>query len=47
MFKIKCQWNKKRKGDIKQTVEKAAIRCSNCGKKMIIDVHYWKNITKK
>ena len=32
MFKIKCWWNKKEKGDIKKTVEKVAIRCGNCGK---------------
>ena len=32
MFKIKCWWNKKEKDDEKQSVEKVAIRCSNCGK---------------
>ena len=32
MFKIKCWWNKKEKYDLKQAVERVAIRCSNCGK---------------
>ena len=38
MFNIKCWWNKKEKGDIKQTLEKFAIRCSNCGIETMIDV---------
>ena len=37
MFKIKCGWNP-RKDDLKQTVEKVTIRCSNCGKETMIDV---------
>ena len=37
MFKIKCWWNKKEKDYQKQTVEKVAIRCSNCGKETMID----------
>ena len=32
MLKIECWWNKKEKDDIKQTVKKVAIRCSNCKK---------------
>ena len=32
MFKVKRWWNKKEKDDLKQTVEKFAIRCCNCGK---------------
>ena len=38
MFKIKCWWNKKEKYDLKQTVEKVAITCSNFLKQTIIDV---------
>ena len=37
MFKIKCLWNQ-REDDLKQTVVKVAIRCSNCGKENMIDV---------
>ena len=37
MFRIKCWWNK-REDYLKETVEKVAIRCSNCGKETIIDV---------
>ena len=38
MVKIKCWWNKTEKDYMKQTVEKIAIKCSNCGKEKIIDV---------
>ena len=38
MFKIKCWWNKKGKGDPKQAEEKVAQRCNNCGKETIIDL---------
>ena len=38
MFKIKFWRNKKEKDYIKQTVEKVAIGCSNCGKETMIDV---------
>ena len=38
MFKIKCWRNKKEKCDLKQTVEKVAIRCSNRGKETIKNV---------
>ena len=37
MFKIKFWWNP-REEDLKQTVEKVAIRCINSGNKTIIDV---------
>ena len=37
MFKIKCWWNP-RENDLKQTVEKVAIRYGNCGKEAMIDV---------
>ena len=37
MFKIICWWNPK-EDDLKQTVEKNAIRCSNCGKETMINV---------
>ena len=37
MFKIKCWWNP-RKNNLKQTVGKVSIRCSNCGKEKMIDV---------
>ena len=37
MFKIKCWWNP-REDEIKQTVVKNSIRCSNCGKEKIVDV---------
>ena len=37
MFKIICWWNP-REDDLKQTVEKNAIRCSNCGKETMIGV---------
>ena len=37
MFKIKCWWNP-REDDLKQTVVKVDIRCSNCGKETTIDV---------
>ena len=37
MFKIKCWWNQ-REYDIKQTLVKISIRCSNCGKETMIDV---------
>ena len=43
MFKIKCLWNKKGKGDIKQTVEKVAIRCSFSGKETMTDVYLLEN----
>ena len=39
MFKIKCCWNPW-EDYLKQTVEKVAIRCSNCGKETMIDVHF-------
>ena len=38
MFKIKCWWNQ-REYNLKQTVEKVAIRCSNCGKETMIGVY--------
>ena len=38
MLNIKCWWNIKEKGDLKKTVEKFAIGCSNCGKETMIDV---------
>ena len=38
MFKIKCCWNL-REDEIKQTVVKVAIRCTNCGKETIIDMN--------
>ena len=38
MLKIKCWWNNKEKDEIKQTVEKVAERCSNCGKQTMIYV---------
>ena len=38
MFRIKCWRNKKEKYDIKQTVEKVAVICSNYGKETMIDV---------
>ena len=38
MFKIKCWWNPM-EDDLKQTVEKVAIRCSNCRKEIVIDVY--------
>ena len=41
MFKIKCWWNP-RKVDLKQTVVKVAIKCSNCGKEKMIDVDHLK-----
>ena len=37
MFKIKC-WRNPRENDLKQTLEKVAIRCSNFGKETMIDV---------
>ena len=37
MFKIKCWWNPS-EYDLKQTVVKVAIRCSNCGKETMIYV---------
>ena len=37
MFKIKCWWNPG-EDEIKQTVVKVDIRCSNCGKETMIDV---------
>ena len=37
MFKIKCWWNL-REYEIKQTVVKVAIRCSNRGKETMTDV---------
>ena len=37
IFKIKCWWNP-RKYDLKQTIQKVAIICGNCGKEKIIDV---------
>ena len=37
MFKIKCWWNP-REYDLKQTVVKVAIRCSNGVKETMIDV---------
>ena len=39
MFNIKCWWNP-REDDQKQTVEKFAIRCSNCVKETMIDVDF-------
>ena len=39
MLRIKCWWNKKERGDIKQTVEKVAIRCSNCVKETMVDLY--------
>ena len=36
MFKIKCWWHP-REYEIKKTVVKVAIICSNCGKETIID----------
>ena len=39
MFGIKCWLNKKEKYDLKQTVEKVSIRCSNFGKKTMIDLN--------
>ena len=43
MFKIKCWWNKKEKYDLKQTVERVAILCSNCGKETLIYVDLFEN----
>ena len=43
MFKIKCWWNKKEKGDLKQTVEKVAIRCSKCV--YLLETNYQEIIT--
>ena len=40
MFKIKCWWNKKEKDDLKQILEKVAIRCTNCVKETMIDVDF-------
>ena len=37
MFKI-IYWRNPREDDLKQTVVKVAIGCSNCGKETIIDV---------
>ena len=37
IFKIKFWWNRIEKDDIKQTVKKVAIRCSNCGKETMTD----------
>ena len=39
MFKIKC-WCNPRVDYLKQTVEKVAIICSNCGKETMIDVEF-------
>ena len=38
MFKIKC-WLNTWENEIKHTVVKVAIRCSNCGKEKRIDVN--------
>ena len=40
MFKIKCWWNQM-EDDLKQKVERVAIRCSNCGKETMIYVDFW------
>ena len=39
IFKIKC-WCNPREDDLKKTAEKVAIRCSSCGKEIIIDVNF-------
>ena len=38
MKKIKCLWNKQGKSDLKQTVERIAKRCSNCGRETMLYV---------